>query len=385
MSLQAVEALANQHGMTVASPRPSTRQPTKGPSLTILNPPSTARRPHKPSPICAISRHVDVMSKSTPFLAPPLFQPGDDTERSVVQWILERTPTSSSKTYAPYAHQFERWCEEHKLTHFPAKPATISKFLIHLNDDRHLAVNTIRVAASAVSSQYKFSHLTSPVLDPLVKATQRVIAMTGKPARQMLPMTVEMVSAIARRHASDSSFVGVRNTFMILLMMASFCRESEIVALEREDVWLDTAHTHTDPHTPALFIFIQKAKCDQERKGYTVLVPAGSSPLLCPHEWFKRYLRVRSKQATLLFHQDNNNDGLSPQTPYHVIKNELTLVGVDAKGYGSHSCRSGGVSEALDKGDVALHLLKRHGRWKSDAILNYVRDSWERQMKVKVF
>jgi len=331
-------------------------------------------------------------SSITPFLPPPPFQSVDKIEKEVTRWLLERKSANTSSTYSSYTRDFQQWCERQGLTAFPAAPAAVARYLIHL-EERGLKASTVNVASAAISSQYQFSHLPSPTLDPLVKATRKTIAEVAPPPSQKLPLTVEMVKAIAKRHEHDSSFVGTRNTCLIILMMAAFLRESEATALLRDDVWLDAIpsqdHSASSSSTssatvPALLFFVEKTKTVRDRRGHTIIVPASTDPLICPHEWFKKYRARRSASATHFFHKDNGNEALAAATPNHIVKTELEQIGVDATRYGSHSCRSGGVSEASDRG-CAVEIIKRHGHWTSDAVFNYIRDSWERKMKAKVF
>ena len=54
----------------------------------------------------------------------------------------------------------------------------------------------------------------------------------------------------------------------------------------------------------------------------------------------------------------------------------LRRIGVNPTGYGSHSMRRGGATAAV-KAKVQMHVVKRHGRWASDAVYPYVVDSDE--------
>ena len=62
------------------------------------------------------------------------------------------------------------------------------------------------------------------------------------------------------------------------------------------------------------------------------------------------------------------------QAPNKIVKAALKRIGVDPERYGSHSARRGGATAAAAQG-IAMHLLKRHGRWKSDAVYAYISDS----------
>lgn len=313
-------------------------------------------------------------------------------EKEVTRWILERKPVNTATTYNTYLRQFEDWCTKQGAAFFPAKPAVVARFAIFL-ESKGLRASTIKVALAAISSQYSLSHFPSPTLDPIVRSTIKIISEIATPPTQKLPLTVEMVAAIAQRHDQDDSFAGIRNTCMIILMVAAFLRESEATALRKDEVWLDSipnnnvapssSSSATSSVTPALFFFIERSKTVRDRRGYTVIVPASANSLICPHRWFNRYSQARAREkvtkSEFFFHNEGSSEKLADTTPNHIVKRELEAIGVDPARYGSHSCRSGGVSEAADKG-CPVEILKRHGHWTSDAVYNYMRDSWERKM-----
>jgi hypothetical protein len=72
---------------------------------------------------------------------------------------------------------------------------------------------------------------------------------------------------------------------------------------------------------------------------------------------------------------------LSRNTPYHIVKKWLKRINVDPAGYGSHSCRRGGVTAAV-AANVEMLLVARHGNWTSDAVFLYVSDSHKRKLLV---
>jgi hypothetical protein len=49
--------------------------------------------------------------------------------------------------------------------------------------------------------------------------------------------------------------------------------------------------------------------------------------------------------------------------------------------YGSHSLRKGGATAAAAT-RVRMHLLKRHGRWRSDAVFIYIVDPLVARLEV---
>ena len=60
----------------------------------------------------------------------------------------------------------------------------------------------------------------------------------------------------------------------------------------------------------------------------------------------------------------------------------LKKIGVlDTAMYGSHSLRRGGCTSAM-LAKVNLHTIKRHGRWKSDAVYLYMVDDMEAKLNL---
>jgi len=55
-----------------------------------------------------------------------------------------------------------------------------------------------------------------------------------------------------------------------------------------------------------------------------------------------------------------------------LIKSSVTAIGLDHTLYSGHSCRAGGATDLFAAG-VPYYVVKRYGRWKSDAALIYYR------------
>ena len=75
---------------------------------------------------------------------------------------------------------------------------------------------------------------------------------------------------------------------------------------------------------------------------------------------------------------------LANSTPNGILKDWLKAMGLSEKEdirYGSHSLRKGGAT-AASAARVRMHLLKRHGRWKSDAVFIYVVDPLMARLEV---
>eukprot|EP00823_Brevimastigomonas_motovehiculus_P007858 TRINITY_DN705_c0_g2_i1.p1 TRINITY_DN705_c0_g2~~TRINITY_DN705_c0_g2_i1.p1 ORF type:complete len:383 (-),score=24.05 TRINITY_DN705_c0_g2_i1:927-2075(-) len=304
-----------------------------------------------------------------------------DLRTEVIDWVVNHTPQNTVRTYATPIKEFDLFCKEKKLQQFPASDTAVAAFAIHMHEQKY-ASNSINTAISAISSQYKLSAFPSPTKSPLVTAVKNAIKKSSPPAQAKLPLTVQMLRDIAKKNWSSRKYIDIRDTFMMVLAMNAFLRESETVSLEKEDVWFDAVPTN-EGNKQVLFVFIEKSKTDIERRGATIVIGKCKDPLIDPFTWFEKYSRVRRSSAKYLFHHHRTTDGLRPTTPNGIVKKRLKQIMIDPELYGSHSLRSGGVTAAAEK-NIEISLLKKHGRWKSDVIFNYIRDPWSEQLKVRI-
>ena len=146
-----------------------------------------------------------------------------------------------------------------------------------------------------------------------------------------------------------------------------------------EDVWVAPLEGVDEE---VLFIRVRTSKTDPGRNGATVVLAAYTKSVICPVQWFRFYTKVRRSTTRHLFHQANPNAlKLAASTPNSLLKKWLVLIGVDPKPYGSHSLRRGGATAAAARA-IRVHILKRHGRWASDAVYLYIQDPGESRVAV---
>jgi site-specific recombinase XerD len=208
-----------------------------------------------------------------------------------------------------------------------------------------------------------------------VKAIERE---TVKPSHDRLPLSMGMIREMVSKIGSSPE--DIRNMFMIILMTSAMLRESEVVQLQLHDVQV----IDDKNQKKCLSVFIRRSKTDQTADGASVcLAETGTS--LCPIMWYHKYIMIRDHRAVFFFHQlgarMNLVRPLATRTPNFVVKKMLKTIGVDPLRYGSHSCRKGGCSIAVEAG-VDIRLVAQHGRWKSGAILDYVKDSLDTKLSV---
>ena len=101
-----------------------------------------------------------------------------------------------------------------------------------------------------------------------------------------------------------------------------------------------------------------------------------ASPLnvtFCPFALLNKYLSVRqsykSMQESFFIFRDK-----MPVTPYNVhtiLKTTLTNAGLNSQAYSTHGFRIGRSGDLLNLG-ISVEMIKKLGRWKSNAVFKYL-------------
>ena len=249
--------------------------------------------------------------------------------------------------------------------------------MLHGLEERALSRSTLTdVIPAAVEDLFRFEETSPGRGDPvMLRGMKKAIRTRTKCSVPRKPVIREQLEMMARQ--AGNSLRAVRDILILILMFVGCLRESEAVRLMEEDVYL-----REENGTEVLYVLVRKSKTDQYGENAMILISSCKGSPICPAMWYKRHKALR-RESTYLFHKvpKGSLEPLAVGTPYELIKSQLRSIGVEPKGYGSHSLRRGGATAAAAK-KVRMHILKRHGRWRSDAVYLYIVDAPEEQLGV---
>jgi len=243
-------------------------------------------------------------------------------------------------------------------------------------------------------------------------------AKKGRPTRHRAPLESEHLASMAdlcHKHKLSA----VRDFFAILLAFRGFMRGGEVTGLIADDITVEDLKEKPPPSAPfpplsaasvaqqaqasasaasapdrymaprsVLVVLISSSKTKPQaqkkqrawREGDSVIIGPDKDERLCPIAWYKRYSAMREKdlgspspQAPFFYSTASARQPLDSSRFNEIVKRWLGFINVDPTLYGGHSARVGGATAAA-KALVDVRLIKRHGRWKSDAVYIYIRD-----------
>lgn len=295
---------------------------------------------------------------------------------SLVRWIESNRNQNTKKSYKTYTKQYLSFVESSGL---PANSDITLASFMKAAFDRGLGRQTVtKTIPAAVASLFRYDDEPGVTGSALVQQTKKVVSEHTPGSVQKLPLKLPQLMAMAK--GLKPTFEEVRNQCMMLFMTLGMLRESEAVNLEFRNVSILELRGED-----YLSILVVMSKTDQVSTGHTVLLAKSKDMWLCPVTFFKVYCDFRRADEHFLFHSVPDKNGkvhkLAATTPCFIVKAALKKIGEDPHLYGSHSCRRGGVTAAVEA-EVDMLLIARHGNWKSTAVYLYVADSVDRKLSV---
>ena len=261
---------------------------------------------------------------------------------------------------------------------YPISVCILSQYIAYLFSNK-LSPATIATNLSAISFKHKALQLPDPSDSFIIRKVMKGVQNSKGQLDTRLPITFQILKKLI-----DSLPYVIANhreramlKAMLLLAFAAFLRIGEIAikssnhksrVIQVEDVKFNFAHSvlkslsvsivnykHSDLHPKVIYI---------AREAKTTY---------CPVIAVYEYVQKTGIKSGPIF-QFASGSPVSCSYFADKLKALLTFNGFDTKFYKGHSIRIGAASSAAARG-VPLQVIQHMGRWKSDAVKNYIRMS----------
>jgi len=269
---------------------------------------------------------------------------------------------STRRGYARDLAAFRVWCRARAVTALPAEPQTLAAYLANLALTDRPATIGRKLAAIAVA--HRDAGLESPTEHGMVKRTLAGIRREKGTAPHQ--KSALLVNDLRRMVAPlGASLLDRRDRALILLGFAAALRRSELVGLRFEDVRFEEE---------GLVLILRRSKTNQEGRLETIAVAYGSEPTTCPVRAVRTWLAAAGIVGGPLFVGMTRQGGLrdaalGDRMVAHVVKRRCKAAGINPEHVAGHSLRRG-FATAAARAKKPDRMIKRHGRWKSTAMLD---------------
>lgn len=300
---------------------------------------------------------------------------------------------STRRTYSSGIRSFIGFVDAHNIRPaFPASVQTICLWVAFLASPPHaVTLGTCKVYLSAVITRHTemgFAHPLAdapPMLERIMTGIKRL---AGQPAKPKLPITTALLEAM-RPHLDLQQRSDILLWAMMWTATAGLLRISEFTVRSDKDLSRLLTMDHLTLHDQSQHSFslaqaaaaaeeieyatlhLSASKTDPFRAGVDIVISSVTA-LRALLAYATHCRHPRGTGTTPLFHHPDQ----SPVTRTWLMQRVgqlLRVIGLNPKEYSSHSFRKGGAVSLQSKG-VEDSLIRRSGRWKSDAFHLYVRD-----------
>ena len=264
-------------------------------------------------------------------------------------------------SYRTGMRSFQKWADRYHIQKWwPPRERHLCLWLTHLvtysqpRTSSPLKYSTVRSYLAAINSRMLeegsagVRHMK--VLQRFMKAVKRRV---GTRAAKKRPITLEDISLFPSNSQSDIVMRGIALVGFFGLM-----RINEVLSPDT------TVENITFVGGDVARLYLPISKTDPFRGGVGIYIPSNPNGL-CAVSFLKKIVEYRGSGRIFV-----DEDGV-PITRKKFVTWLKDNVRGDPSEYSGHSLRRGGAM-ALSKAGCPIHLIKQWGRWKSDAVTEYL-------------
>ena len=277
------------------------------------------------------------------------------------------------RAYKSDFKDFGLFCVKNNLKNLPSDPKIVSLYLTHLST-KDIKLSTIkrRLVSIGVIHKMKGHYLDTkhPVIVENLMGIKRRKGTVQKGKKPILISVLrQILKAIDEQKVEDIK--KLRDKSIILIGFSGGFRRNEIVSLDYED--LDFVYE-------GLKITIKRSKTDQFGEGSVKALPYFEEGLYCPVTILKRWLNVSKIKKGALFRRFSKGSKLTEyrltdQTIALLIKDYLTMAGIESKNYSGHSLRSGFATTAAESGAEERSIMAMTGHKSTEMVRRYIKEA----------
>ena len=272
---------------------------------------------------------------------------------------------------------FQTFCRN-KLqieSHIPSTQTVVAQFIAYLFSEKY-SPSTIYSHVSAISFQHKSGNFSDPTDSFVIKKILKGVHKLGSKPDVRLPITSEILAKLVQSLPVifSSHYTRALLKAMFLLTYHAFLRIGELTVrgpgcahkvVQQNHIRFTTANGRE-----ALELTMLEYK-HSDLTPKTLNIATHIDQSLCPVHALKSYLALRKGNNGPLF-QFADGSPVSRSFFTQKLRAVLEFNRFNTQVYKTHSFRIGAASDAATRG-VPTATIQQMGRWKSDALKNYIR------------
>ena len=277
------------------------------------------------------------------------------------------------RAYKSDFNDFELFCAQNGFESLPSEPKIVSFYLTHLStNDLKMSTLKRRLVSIGVIHKLKGHYLDTkhPAIIENIMGIKRRKGSIQKSKKPLIISDLKLVINVIDQQKKEE-IKRIRDRTIILVGFSGGFRRNEIVSLNYDDL---------DFVKEGLKINIRRSKTDQFGEGTIKALPYFNNPQYCPVVSLKKWLDISNINFGSLFRRFSKGlkltgNRLTDQTVALLIKEYLTLAGINSKNYSGHSLRSGFATSAAESGAEERSIMAMTGHKTTQMVRRYIKEA----------
>ena len=277
------------------------------------------------------------------------------------------------RAYKSDFKDFGAFCVKNGFKSLPTEPKIVSLYITHLSiKDAKMSTLRRRLVSIGVIHKLKGHYLDTkhPIIIENLMGIKRK---KGNFQRGKKPILINQLKAIVDviDNEKTEEIKRIRNKTIILIGFGGGFRRAELVSIDFEDL---------EFVPEGVKIIVRKSKTDQFGEGMIKGLPYFSNETYCPVRHLKNWLGLSSIKSGPIFRRFSksfklSDNRLTDQSVVLLIKNYLSLAGIENKNYSGHSLRSGFATVTAESGADERSIMTMTGHKTTQMVRRYIKEA----------
>ena len=276
------------------------------------------------------------------------------------------------RAYKSDFKDFGAFCTKHSFNSMPTEPKIVSLYLTHLSKSSKMSTLRRRLVSISMVHKIKGHYLDTkhPVIIENLMGIKRLKGTIQKGKKPILINHLKSIINVINEQKIEE-IKKARDKSIVLIGFGGGFRRTELVSLDHEDL---------EFVPEGLKITIKRSKTDQFGEGMTKGLPYFDNEVYCPVSNLKKWLELSKIKDGPIFRRfakglSITKNRLTDQTVVLLIKNYLSLAGIDNSNFSGHSLRAGFATVAAESGADERSIMAMTGHKTTQMVRRYIREA----------
>ncbi len=280
--------------------------------------------------------------------------------------------TNTLRAYNSDFKDFGAFCTKHSFSSLPTEPKTVSLYLTYLSKNSKISTLRRRLVSISMVHKLKGHYLDTkhPIIVENLMGIRRVKGSIQKGKKPLLINHLKKIINVIDNQ-KFKELKKLRDKAIILIGFGGGFRRTELISIDHEDL---------EFVEEGLKITVKKSKTDQFGEGMVKGLPYFNNEIYCPISNLKKWLEISKIKSGPIFRRFSKglsltDKRLTAQSVALLMKEYLSLAGIDNKNYAGHSLRAGFATVAAESGADERSIMEMTGHKTTQMVRRYIRDA----------